>query len=159
MDSRGPHRDSHFEKTSESSSLLSWVLFNPLIYKSLSSQHFFPLTVTSSPSQGLTYHSILTCFHQFSEITLRSLETCQKTHLSELHVATDARVKWRGRLFSSSKSLSILQWFWVPTTKLYPTERYAINILPSDTYHWSHALPTVGREALSLSVRRGATKY
>lgn len=26
-----------------------------------------------------------------------------------------------------------------------------------DTYHWSHALPTVGREALSLSVRRGAT--
>lgn len=70
VDSRGPHRDSHFEKTSESSSLLSWVLFNPLIYKSLSSQHFFPLTVTSSPSQGLTYHSILTCFHQFSEITL-----------------------------------------------------------------------------------------
>lgn len=24
-----------------------------------------------------------------------------------------------------------------------------------DTYHWSHALPTVGREALSLCVRRG----
>lgn len=37
------------KKTSESSSLLSWALFNPLIYKPLSSQHFFPLTVTSSP--------------------------------------------------------------------------------------------------------------
>lgn len=83
----------------------------------------FSFDCNKLPQSETHIHSILTCFHQLSEITLRSSETCQKTHLLELHMATDVRVKWRGRLFSSSKSLSILQWFWIPTMKLYTTER------------------------------------